>query len=289
MHDIFYFTDVHGYYQLYKAAIDYCLKQDPESMIIYGGDACDRGPDGYKIMRELLDNPQVVYLKGNHEDMFVAAVRFILNDYKGPLEIETVKAYLYSLFTKDNAASQVQLSIYNGGMATLTDWIMDGMPNNFVSEIAKLPLTFSLDSQPFDFCHAGANYKIFQSVANDEYEGEIPDKEDAELILWDRNYLGMSWAPNRVCIYGHTPTYHLPTKYYGKDKSKANAHPCLYTGFLDDKWTGKKLDMDVGTYNNGRLYVLNCLTMQVVGFRDTEFENKEIKNHDIEQFEVIQL
>lgn len=237
-------------------------------------------------MRELLDNPQVVYLKGNHEDMFVAAARFIMNDLSKPLSYKEANNYLYSSYLRD-FATQVQDCIYNGGRETLATWIADGMPNDFVTRISKLPLTFSTDTM--DFCHAGANYKIFQGVANDEYEGEIPDREDAELILWDRNYLGMGWAPNRICIYGHTPTYYLPSKYYGEDKSKANARPCFYTGFKDDKWTGKKLNMDVGTYNNGKLYVLNCLTMQVIGFKDTEFDNREIKNHNVEQFEVIQL
>ena len=39
MHDVFYFTDVHGCYDLYRAAMNYCLEQDPECTIIYGGDA----------------------------------------------------------------------------------------------------------------------------------------------------------------------------------------------------------------------------------------------------------
>ena len=286
MHDIFCFTDVHGQYDLYKAAMNYCLAQDPEAMIIYCGDACDRGPDGYKIMRELLDNPQVVYLKGNHEDMFVHAARFILNDYKDKIEPQAIKNYLYAAAVKDYAASQVELALYNGAYETLAAWMLDGMPNNFVSRIDKLPYTFSTDTM--DFCHAGANYKIFKAVADDEYNGEIPDKDDSELILWDRNYLGMGWAQNRICVYGHTPVYHLPAKYYGHDKSKVNAHPCFYNGFLDDKWTGKKLNMDVGTYFNGKLYVLNCLTMKVQGFRDLNFDSDE-KNHRVEQIEVIQL
>ena len=50
MHDIFFFTDIHGMYDLYRAIMDFCNEQDPEAMIIFGGDACDRGKDGYKIM-----------------------------------------------------------------------------------------------------------------------------------------------------------------------------------------------------------------------------------------------
>ena len=96
MHDIFYFTDVHGCYDLYRAAIDYCFKQDPECMIVYGGDACDRGTSGYQIMKELLDNPRVVYLKGNHEDLFVRAAQFIARDYDGAINSDEIWNYLYN-------------------------------------------------------------------------------------------------------------------------------------------------------------------------------------------------
>lgn len=286
MHDTFYFTDVHGYYDLYKAAMNYCMAQDPECCIIYGGDACDRGPDGYRIMKELLNNPQVLYLKGNHEDMFVKAAHFILQDeFTAPLTEDEIQGYLYFLYDKDDSATPVQLSMYNGGFETLRAWMMNGMPNNFVNKIAKLPLTFSMNG--LDFCHAGGKYNTFLAVSIDEYEDNIPDMDDEEILLWDRNYLSMGWMPERICIYGHTPVYHLPAKYYGQDKSKANAHPCLYSGFLDNKWTGQKLDMDVGTYNTGKLYVLNCLTMKAKGFIDKDFERADIKNHTIEEIEVI--
>lgn len=286
MHDIFALTDVHGHYDLYRAAIDWCTEQDSECSIIYCGDACDRGPNGYRIMRELLDNPQVVYLKGNHEDMFARAARFIINDYNGPKDPEVFSNYLHSLAMRDYYASQVADCLYNGGRPTLMEWFKDGMSNEFVSRIDKLPLTFSTDTM--DFCHAGARYDIFESVADDEYEDEIPDKDDAELLFWDRNYLNTGWASERICIHGHTPVFHLPSKLYGMDKSRTNAHPCMYTG-LDEKWTGKKLDMDVGTATNGKLYVLNCLTLRVQGFQDMDFGNDEIKNHQIEKIEVIQF
>lgn len=250
-------------------------------MIIYGGDACDRGPDGYKIMKELLANPQVIYLKGNHENMFVAAARFILNDYHGPLEKTAIENYLYSCYVKDFYSYEVKLSMYNGGLATLRDWMLDGMPNDFVSRIDKLPLTFSTDT--IDFCHAGTIPKIFNRVAEDEYNGDIPDKEDAELLLWDRNMLGFGWAPNRICVYGHTPTPHLPAKYCGKDKSLSRAHPCKYVGNLNETLTGAKIAMDVGTANTNKLYVLNCLTLEAQGFVYDE------KNNTVEEIEVIQL
>lgn len=261
MHDVFYFTDVHGCYDLYRAAMDYCLEQDPECTIVYGGDACDRGPDGYKIMKELLDNPQVIYLKGNHEDMFVSAARFILNDYKDALEKKVIEKYLYMCYTKDFYSAEVQLSLYNGGLATLRDWMLDGMPNDFVSKIHKLPITFTYEN--IDFCHAGGRYETFKRVQEDEYNNDFVDLDDMNELLWDRSFFGIGWAPNRTCIFGHTPANHLPARYYGQDKSLANIYPCSYVGLVNEKMTGKKIDMDTETFNTNKLFVINCLTEMI--------------------------
>lgn len=287
MHDIFYFTDVHGIYELYRAVMDYCNEQDSEATIIFGGDACDRGPDGYKIMNELLDNSYVIYLKGNHEDMFVKAARFIKQDYNEAITKENIHAYLYSLQVRDFYGFAVQDCLYNGGYSTIEAWMLDGMPEKFVDKIATLPLTFSYNN--LDFCHAGSSYKIFKAVADAEYENDFPDKEDAEDVIWDRNYLGFGWAPNRIAVFGHTPVFYLASKYYGKDKSYANAHPCKYYGNIDERLTGEKIDMDVGSNTNGKIYVLNCLTMKAQGFKDLDFENDEKENHVIEKIETIQM
>lgn len=279
MHDIFYFTDVHGHYTLYKAAMDYCMEQDPECSIIFGGDACDRGPHGYKIMKELLDNPQVLYLKGNHEDMFVHAAWAIQNDYFGEIDEKKIRGYLYKQFIADNGDSVIQTYLYNGGLSTLQDWMNDGMPKEFVERINKLPVTFSYEN--LDFCHAGGRYKEFENVASAEYEKEFIDKDDLNVCIWDRMYLRQGWETGRTCIFGHTPAHNLAAKFYGKDKSHKASHPCAYIGDLDDRYTGRKIDMDVGTAYTDRLYVLNCLTMQAQGFK--------VKDKEVEKIECIQF
>lgn len=282
MHDIFYFTDVHGCYDLYRAAMDYCFEQDPECTIIFGGDAIDRGPDGYKIMKELLEHPQVGYLKGNHEDMFIDAAKVIKKEYCDPLEEEFIDHYL--VYT--HGSEEVYLCIRNGGFSTLKAWMLDGMPNKIIEELAQLSVTFSYEN--LDFCHAGGNYKVFKEVAKAEYN-DIQLKDAESFLLWDRAYLGQGWAPGRTCIFGHTPATEIAAKYYGRDKSMRNIHPCAYNATLDDKWTGRKICMDACTAFSGKLYVLNILTMQVQGFLDTDLENDEIRKHDIEKINVIQF
>ena len=272
MSNVFYFTDIHGMGQLYDTIIDFCIKQDPQCTIIFGGDACDRGPDGYRIMKDLLSRTNVIYLLGNHELLFINAARAVKRYYEG---IEPISpAYHDDVF----------LHSYNGGKPTLDAWQNDGMPTDILAKLEELPLICSYKN--FDFCHAGGHPKRFQMLEQHE---EYATEDDINHCTWDRNCLGFGWIPNRICVFGHTPVIHLAAKYYQQDKSLAAAHPCKYTGFLDDKWTGAKIDMDTCACGNGRAYVLNCDTLQAYGFRDTDFDNQEIHKHNIEQFEVIQL
>ena len=60
-------TDLHGRYDLWEKIIN---KLQPEDTLYCLGDCADRGPDGWKIIAEAFANPQVVYLKGNHEDFY---------------------------------------------------------------------------------------------------------------------------------------------------------------------------------------------------------------------------
>lgn len=277
MHDIFYFTDIHGNIQLYNKIVQWCIKQDSECTIIYGGDACDRGDFGYEIMKQLLNASRFIYLKGNHEDIFVCAARFIIRNYKGKLEKDDIERYLYTCYIKDFYSNEVKLSIINNGTKTLTNWMLDGMPEDFINKINNLYLTFSYNN--IDFCHAGGSYKTFIRVANDEYFNNIVDLDDKEEILWDRNKFNLGWKTDRICVHGHTPTIYLPSKFYNNNMSKKNIHPIKYCGKDSNEFNGYKIDMDTGAALYGRAYVLNVLTGNIYGFNETQsspFENFKI-------------
>ena len=284
MHDVFYFTDIHGMYDLYRAIMNYCFTQDPECTVIFGGDAIDRGPDGYKIMKELINHPQVIYLKGNHEDMFVQAADRIHKDYRGLPNLDEIENYLYNSMYDD---SIINLSIQNGGFVTLRDWMLDGASMAFVDKVRNLPLTTQY--QKLDFCHAGGNPLNYMTTAMSEQEHAPYVDEDVTMMLWDRNWLGFGWIPGKTLVYGHTPSFNLPAKYYGQDKSTFHAHPCKYIGMIDSRLTGYRISMDTGAAISGRAYVLNCNTMQAIGFRDMDFLDDTNPNHEIEQIEIIQL
>ena len=288
MHDIFAFSDIHGMWDLYKAIMDYCHEQDPEYSLIFLGDAIDRGSDGYQIMKELLDNPKVVYLKGNHEDMFTKAAREIKHFFSfKDANIEKIHEVLNACRYFDYKYVEIQDSLGNGGLTTLTDWILDGMPMDIVERIEKLPLTFSTDI--YDFCHAAGIYKTFKEAADAEYDGKEVDQYTRDSLLWSRSAFEYGWEPNHTVIYGHTPVPYLLEDLHVKwDKSK-NVEPYKYVGKINPTMTGAKIDMDTGAAFTGIAYVLNVLTMKAYGFKDLDFKNKDIEKHRIEKIKVIQL
>lgn len=292
MHDIFTFCDIHGMYDLYKAIMNYCNEQDPEATIVFIGDACDRGADGYKIMKELLANPRVVYLKGNHEDLFVKAAYEIKDEFHpfGEITKERVSSFLNTCMGYDYRYHNIQLSLQNGGKSTLMDWILNGMSMKFVKDIDNLPLTFSTDT--CDFCHAAGVYKTFKHVADCEYEAKSVDEYDKNSLLWSRSAFNFGWAANRTVVFGHTPVPYLLEDMDIEYDPTVDVQPLKYYGVLyrDEGMTGAKIDMDTGACFLGDAYVLNTLTMKAYGFEDTDIRStKEIRAHDVKKIGCIQL
>lgn len=280
MHDIFFFTDIHGNGQLYDAIMAYCKKLDPEAMIVFGGDAIDRGPDGYRIMKELLNNPHVLYLKGNHEDIFCRAAREIKQFFNfDGADKERIHKVLNACKYFDYKYEAIQNSLYNGGLETLTDWVMDSMPMDLIKKAEELPLTFSYEN--IDICHAGGVYKTFQAAAEAEYYDYEMDPYIHDSIIWNRTGLNLGWAPNRIAIFGHTPIQFLPEYTDVKFPQDMKVQPVMYESTTIPELSGKKLDMDVCTIASNRAYVINILTMIAKGF---ELENDEVKEIECIQF-----
>ena len=289
MHNVYFFTDVHGNYNLYCAIVEWCLCQDSQSTIIFGGDACDRGPYGFRIMEELLDCPQIVYLKGNHEDMFTAAAREILKYYNMDARLRARRKDLVDEIISEcieNKDYKVSLAIANEGDMTLKDWIISGASEDIIKRIEGLPLTFSYDN--LDFCHAGAEYEVFKRVADAEHDNGFAWGADKQDLLWDRSKIAFGWIAGRIGVFGHTPTVLLPDGIYGRDKSIARAHPCAWKDRMGaiGKRGGIKIDMDTGSIWSNRAYVLDCLTMEVYGFEDEVVAGGSIIKN-IEPYKII--
>ena len=103
-------SDLHGMWQLWELIDAYC---DETDTIFFLGDAADRGPDGLRLMKTLLIDKRVKYIKGNHEDMLVNA--FYESDFS--------------------------LVRYNGGSPTIKDFQKLSEENKewLINKLDKLP------------------------------------------------------------------------------------------------------------------------------------------------------
>lgn len=220
--NFFVFSDIHGRYDLWEQVKKYLYGQPA----IFLGDAADRGADGYQIMKELLDSSNIIYLKGNHEDMFVEAARTFFKAKSSSCEPSDIEAF-------DRA---YRLLIYNSGNSTWQAWKKDGCPLGIVNRLSRLPVYFSAGQ--FDFCHSGCNKAEWENREN------ISEKQ----LIWNRSHFPCDWFEGRTLVHGHTPVEHLT----------------CYRNF-DHKAVGynNKIDIDIGAVVCDTIAVYNIISRKV--------------------------
>jgi serine/threonine protein phosphatase 1 len=157
---------------------------EPRKVIVYLGDYVDRGPDSRGVLARLLapapPGCERIFLKGNHEVMFQAAVAS-----KATPEV-------------------VRFWLDNGGAETLASYGADAaMPGRWSAAVPAEQRAFlkslrtAWSAGGYLFAHAGIR------------PGVAPDAQDEDDLLWIREPF-LSWNsdadPPGVVVHGHTPT-----------------------------------------------------------------------------------
>lgn len=176
-------ADLHGRYDLYEQVKNF-LK--PEDIVYYLGDAGDRGPDGWKLIEAILKDPQFIFIKGNHEQMLVDAIR----EYR-----------------KSEGMYQdwaIQMLQSNGGMQTLYDWAaMTQEDYRYIRILETLPYSMEYrNKQGYLIWLSHSGCPPFKNIRQ---ENVITER----LALWDRDHC---WVPtwgdedlDMIIVHGHTP------------------------------------------------------------------------------------
>lgn len=212
-------SDLHGNLNLYKQIADF-LK--PEDTVYFLGDAGDRGSHSWETIKEIYKNKQFIYLKGNHEDMFVrAAKEFIIDEVWG---------YDYFLLCQ------------NGGEETINDWLNEDNRNEWVAAINNLPVRAEYtnkDGITFIMTHAGFTPNKKANIL-------------LEDLLWSREHFYDAWPEDEektIILHGHTPKLSLH-----KRLSKANY-------FFNDEYLLDKPGEGIYSYCDGHKICLDCHTI----------------------------
>ena len=172
-------SDLHGV----KGFLDAIKEKIGENDVVYFlGDAADRGPDGWEMIKEILADKRFIYIKGNHEDMLIKAY----DDY----------------FNDDGNDRDIQLWMWNGGQPTFNAMIADPEAEEIVGKLRELPIhTIYTNS--------------FKELILLSHAGQCPDETPTyKEYIWDRTHFFTSWPKSEqyndiFVVHGHTPVPHL--------------------------------------------------------------------------------
>lgn len=175
MNKTYCFTDIHGNYNLWRQIHDYC---DATDTIYFLGDAADRGEDGLQIIQELLRDKRVIYLKGNHEDIFVDV----------GAELAEGIGWSASLWRQ------------NGGKPTIDSFKKLSYDSQiyYIKRLASLP-------EKAEYINKNGQRIILS------HAGFTPGNAGPLDLLWDRKHIYDTWPvedeyKNTYIVHGHTPT-----------------------------------------------------------------------------------
>jgi len=223
------FSDIHGQRNLFNQIM---AEIGPNDRAYFLGDAIDRGPDGWAIFKELMDDPRITFICGNHEDMMIDALR---------------------TFPEIRWSHEMEVWSWNGNEPTLQAIQNDDpeVVKNYLLRARELPI-FQTYINPlgdeFWLSHAGCDYTENLATLS---------RED---LIWDRShFLTNMWyhdnPENLYIVHGHTPIPILLEEMsmycdniprYGEIEPGA----CYYAN-------GHKIDIDCGAHFTDCTVLLN--------------------------------
>lgn len=183
-------SDIHGCFDKYKEMLS-LVDFTPRDTLYVLGDVIDRGPDGVKVLQDMSLRPNVFPLLGNHE--FTAAICL---------------PWLMAEITEQSLAALDETQL-----AALSEWLTNGGDmtlrglNQLNREEREDIQEYFREMDLYAEVEAGGRRFVLTHSALEHF---APDKplEDYELqdYLFGRPAPEAVYYPDRILIFGHTPT-----------------------------------------------------------------------------------
>ena len=187
---LYVLSDIHGHYEAYRAILE-AIRFSSRDILYVLGDVIDRGPDGIRILQDMMVRPNVVPILGNHELTAAACLSWLLGE-----------------ITEESLAALGQAQL-----AALQDWIANGGAPTLQAlrplcreERAEI-LEYLQDMELYAQVTAGGRSFVLVHAGLDHFSPHKP-LEDYELedFLFCRPNLDKTFYKNQYLVYGHTPT-----------------------------------------------------------------------------------
>ena len=228
-------ADLHGQYNLFQQVKEYIKSNDKVYVL---GDCGDRGKEGWAIIKEVYQNPQFIYLKGNHEQMLVEAMW-----------------------------GDKTLCYMNGGKSTYAKWrYVDGRKMIWAERLSNLPLEdiyISNQGKRIAMCHSG-------------YTPHINNIERENDYLWDRTHFSEAWDEDymdTIIIHGHTGCPMMFRYIWDEFPEDYNFLDPTILKYSNNH----KIDIDLTSFITGKLGMINLDTLETIYFYDNKKYNQYLE------------
>jgi len=184
-------SDIHGEYQMFLKMLEKINFSNSDTLYILG-DVVDRGPEPIKVLQYIIDKPNIILIRGNHEQMMLDAI-CLSKDKKE--YVSTINSRLW---------------MRNGGFVTVDQFL------NLPFEEQKKIYKYIGGTELFKIVdknllvHAGIPMYKFD-YKDDEELSLAMKKANKDYLLWDRDmvYNDEFFLDNYHIYIGHTPTLKL--------------------------------------------------------------------------------
>lgn len=198
---IYAMSDLHGCYDKYMEMIKFIGFNRDDTLYILG-DVVDRGTDGIKILCDMMEKENVVFLRGNHDHMAMQV--------------------LYSMFDSGAVFNEDAL------VPLFQSWMADrGQPtfdqfSEYSKEEQKRILAYIRLSKSFEEIKVNGNrYFMAHTVPEKEKMVNFNECTLMDFIYGEPDY-ELKYYEDRFIVTGHTPTGLIDEDYMGKIYKKNN-------------------------------------------------------------------
>lgn len=232
---------------------------EPDDKLYFLGDAIDRGDNGLSLFYRLTQDPRVVFLKGNHEDIMAKAL--------------------------------LELSEVDIGFEYMDDWFNNGGKKTWdsmelLSDEERLKIANTASRLPIEVKYTSplGHTVIMEHAGYTPWD--LPHRTHDPF--WDRAHFNDRYnsnCNNRYMVHGHTPVQYLDFVfgYEGQPPHSTKEWMQLKHKFLMNEDMGgwkpevlfycndHKIDIDMCTISSGRIALLDLDSFDTIYF-DAEDE-----------------
>lgn len=235
-------SDIHGNYEKYLEMIKKIDLKDEDTLYVLG-DVLDRGPDGIKILMDMMMRSNIIPILGNHEYMASLCLPWIFREVTEE-SIESMDEDIIDGITE-------WLSV--GGEATINE------PRMRETELREMVLEYLGEFELYDVVKAGGKTFVLVHAGLENFvpERELEDYHFSELLFYKPDYRKV-YFKNAYLVTGHTPTRAIYAEEQGEVLGEMN--PKEYKDIIYKK--NNHIAIDCGCGFGGRLACLCLETLE---------------------------